>query len=428
MTIGEEIQSRGYFHQCTNKDELFELLAKGGVVFYVGFDCTAKSLHIGNLLTIMLVRLLQQHGNKPIILLGGGTSKIGDPSGKTKARELISDEEIKNNTSGILKSLSKFIKFGDSGSDALLVNNLEWLDRLKHLEFLREYAQYFSISQTLSLDFIKSRLQEKKHLSLLEFSYVMLQSFDFLHLYRAHNCILQIGGSDQWGNITSGISLIHKAQQGKAYGFTVPLLTTASGAKMGKSELGAVWLNEDMMSPYEYFQYWRNVDDRDVKKFAALYCEFSLQENQDFEGILSENINLAKEKLAFRLTLLCHGEEEANLARNSAKGAFTNQNELRGLPTIRIDLHTLQEGMYLHELLTLTQIIESKAKAKRLILDGGVKVWDKTASDMQTKIFIADLSDQGILKITIGKKKHFLVQGIKISPSQHRSNGNPLEQ
>ncbi len=408
--IEEEIQSRGYFHQCTNKEELFALLEKGKVVFYVGFDCTARSLHIGNLLTIMLVRLLQKYGNKPIILLGGGTSKIGDPSGKTKARELISNEDIKNNTSGILKSLSKFIRFGNNSTDALLVNNLDWLDQLKHLEFLRDYARHFSISQILSLDFIKSRLQEKKHLSLLEFSYVMLQSFDFLHLYRLHNCILQIGGSDQWGNITSGIDLIHKAQQGKAYGFTVPLLTTASGAKMGKSEFGATWLNEEMTTPYEYFQYWRNINDKDVKKFAALYCEFSPQENKEFDHVFSENINLAKEKLAFNLTLLCHGEKEANLAKNSAKAAFEDQSELSGLPTINLNSKTLKEGVYLSEILTCSKIVESKSKSKRLILDGGVKIANKLALDLQTKVFLTDFDDKGTLKITVGKKRHFLLK------------------
>ncbi len=238
----------------------------------------------------------------------------------------------------------------------------------------------------------------------------MLQSFDFLHLYRLHNCILQIGGSDQWGNITSGIDLIHKAQQGKAYGFTVPLLTTASGAKMGKSEFGATWLNEEMTTPYEYFQYWRNINDKDVKKFAALYCEFSPQENKEFDHVFSENINLAKEKLAFNLTLLCHGEKEANLAKNSAKAAFEDQSELSGLPTINLNSKTLKEGVYLSEILTCSKIVESKSKSKRLILDGGVKIANKLALDLQTKVFLTDFDDKGTLKITVGKKRHFLLK------------------
>ncbi len=409
MSLKEIVATRGYLHQCTHTEELFEILEKGEAVFYVGFDCTANSLHVGNLLAIMLSRLLQQYGNKPIILIGGGTSRIGDPSGKTKARELISEDQIKDNTKGILKSLAKFIKFGNQKNDALLVNNADWLDSLKHLEFLRDYGQHFSVNQILTLDFIKSRLKQNQHLSLLEFGYVVLQSFDFLHLNRVHNCILQIGGSDQWGNIVTGVELIHKVKQSKVYGLTIPLLTTANGLKMGKSESGAVWLNEISTSPYEYFQYWRNVNDKDVEKFAALYCEFSSQEYEAFGHLCGTDINRAKEELAFRLTLLCHGKESADLARQSAKAAFESTSDLIGLPTITISSKNLDGGCLLSEILFLGKIVSSKQEAKRLILGGGVKINDKTITEVQKLIFASDLHKDHAFKITIGKKKHFLL-------------------
>lgn len=412
-SLKEEIIYKGYLHQCTHSSELFELLQNGQITFYVGFDCTAQSLHIGNLLTIMLVRLLQSYGNKPIILLGGGTSKIGDPSGKTKARPVLETEEIQKNFDGILRSLSKFIKFGDKENEALLINNADWLEKLNHLDFLRTYGKHVSISQALSLDFIKSRLSTNQHLSLLEFSYSILQSFDFLYLYQNYGCRLQIGGSDQWGNIISGIDLTHKVTQAKVYGLTVPLLTTASGAKMGKSESGAVWLNADQMSAYEYFQYWRNIDDRDIVRFAKLYSELSKTEIEALEKVGVQDINSAKEQLAFRLTLLCHGQDAAQAAVATSKNAFSEDTNVEGLPKISIDSARLKMGIFVHEILVLSKMIESSSEAKRLILAGAIKITNRKISTPQDKIFLQDLEKDGSLKITIGKKKHFVLHSKK---------------
>ena len=291
MTFIEEFKKNGYFYQCTNIEALEKKMAQEKIVAYVGFDCTAESLHVGNLMQIMILRLLQNHGHKPIILIGGGTTKIGDPTGKEEARKYLTDENISKNMTGIKKSLSKFIRFGDGASDAIMLNNADWLDQIGYIEFLREYGRNFSVNRMLTMDSVKTRLEREQSLSFLEFNYMLLQAFDFYHLNKTQNCSLQLGGSDQWGNIVTGVELIRKMGKKESFGLTTPLLTTSSGAKMGKSISGAVWINEEHLSSYDYYQYWRNTEDADVNKFAKLYCEFTVQEEEEFESLINKNIN-----------------------------------------------------------------------------------------------------------------------------------------
>ena len=407
MSLKEDLIKKGYLYQCSCFDELSPLLEKGGVTFYVGFDCTAKSLHVGNLVTIMLARLLQKYNNRPIILVGGVTTKIGDPSGITKERPILSDAEIEDNMLGIKKSLSKFICF-DRGDGGILVNNADWLSELGYINFLRRYGKYFSVSRTLSMDFFKSRLSEKRHISFSEFNYSILQSFDFLHLYRKYNCTLQIGGSDQWGNIVSGIDLIRRVEKVGSYGLTVPLLKTSSGRKMGKTEFGTVWINEDMNSPYEYFQYWRNVSDVDMIKFANLYAEFSDEEMKELERLAKSDINLAKTKFAFRLTELCHGQE-AKIAVDASKSAFSRGNNLNALPSINLSEEKLKNGVFLHEVLVLANLAKSKSDAKRLIVGGGVRIDDNVVKEVKTTFYEKEFDKQRYFKVTVGKKRHVVV-------------------
>jgi len=409
MTFIEEFKKNGYFYQCTNIEALEKKMAQEKIVAYVGFDCTAESLHVGNLMQIMILRLLQNHGHKPIILIGGGTTKIGDPTGKEEARKYLTDENISKNMTGIKKSLSKFIRFGDGASDAIMLNNADWLDQIGYIEFLREYGRNFSVNRMLTMDSVKTRLEREQSLSFLEFNYMLLQAFDFYHLNKTQNCSLQLGGSDQWGNIVTGVELIRKMGKKESFGLTTPLLTTSSGAKMGKSISGAVWINEEHLSPYDYYQYWRNTEDADVNKFAKLYCEFSVQEEEEFESLINKNINEAKKKLAYRVTELCHGQEKAQEAMETAIKVFEQGLISDNLPSVQIDEEILSQGIMCIDLLCNAGITASKGEARRLIRGMGVKINDILVQDENLIINLSYLKDRAI-KLSSGKKKHILVK------------------
>ena len=409
MTFIEEFKKRGYFYQCTNLEGLEQKMTQEKIIAYIGFDCTAESLHVGNLMQIMILRLLQNYGHKPIILVGGGTTKIGDPTGKEEARKYLSDEDIFRNMAGIKKSLSKFIRFGNGPSDAIMLNNADWLDKIGYIEFLREYGKHFSINRMLTMDSVKTRLEREQSLTFLEFNYMLLQAFDFYHLHQTQNCSLQLGGSDQWGNIVTGVDLVRKMGKGESFGLTTPLLTTSSGAKMGKSVSGAVWINEELLSPYDYYQYWRNTEDADVSKFAKLYCEFNANEEEEFESLIDKNINEAKKKLAYRVTELCHGQEKAQEAIDTAIKVFEQGLISDNLPSIQIDEEILSQGIMCIDLLCHAGISTSKGEARRLIRGMGVKINDTLVMDENLIINSSYLKDKTI-KISSGKKKHILVK------------------
>jgi len=409
MTFLEEFKKRGYFYQCTNEDSLSEKMSKQKIVAYIGFDCTAKSLHVGNLMQVMILRLLQQYGHKPIILIGGATTKIGDPTGKEEARKYLSDADIAENIAGIKASLSKFITFGDGASDAVMVNNSDWLESLGYIEFLRDMGRMFSVNRMLTMDSVRLRLDREQSLTFLEFNYMLLQAYDFYHLNKEHDCDLQLGGSDQWGNIVTGVDLVRKVNRNESFGLTTPLLTTASGIKMGKSLSGAVWLNEEQLSSYGYYQYWRNTEDADVVKFSKLYCEFTDAEAADFEKLAIENINEAKKSLAYRVTELCHGKEKAEKARDTAIKVFEQGALGDDLPFINIDAARLEKGINCLDLFLEAGLTKSKGESRRLIRGKGAKVNDVQVSDENMVLDASHLAD-GVIKLSAGKKNHVLVK------------------
>ena len=409
MSFISDFKDRGYFYQCTNLQALEELTNKHKIAAYIGFDCTATSLHVGSLMQIMILRLLQQHGHKPIVLVGGATSKIGDPSLREESRKMLSQEALDANMAGIKKSLSKFIKFGDGESEALMVNNADWLDDIKYMEFLSNYGRLFSVNRMLGLDSVKSRLDREQSLTFLEFNYMLLQSYDFYHLNKNYNCALQIGGSDQWGNIVMGVEFTRKLAEKEVFGLTTPLLTTSSGVKMGKSVGGAIWLNEDMLAPYDYYQYWRNCEDLDVTRFAKLYAEFSSDELKRFEELKSANINEAKKQLASRLTELCHGTEMASQAHDTSRKVFEEGKLDENLPTFIIDSRRLETGIPAFELFFEVGFTSSKSESRKLIRGGGARVNDIKIDDENKSIGLADFS-QELCKLSSGKKKHVIVK------------------
>jgi len=411
MTFIEEFTAKGYFHQCTNLERLTNITKETKIAAYIGFDCTATSLHIGSLMQIMILRLLQQHGHKPIIIIGGGTSKIGDPTWKDEARKILSKEDIARNAEGIKKSLSKFIKFGDGESDAIMLDNAEWLDSLNYLDFLRDFGSYFSVNRMLTMDSVKLRLEREQHLSFLEFNYMLLQAYDFYYLSKHYNCSLQLGGSDQWGNIVMGADLIRKISGKEVFGMTTPLLTTASGAKMGKTAAGAVWLNEDLLNPYDYYQYWRNCEDADVIRFANLYSELTKEEFAKFENLANDDINNAKKQLAYKLTRLCHGEQAAKSALETAVKIFEQGQIDENLTTVVLEPEILQAGISAFELFHKAGLSASKSEAKKLIRGKGAKVNDELVEDENIIIntnFLLD--DNKVIKLSAGKKRHVLVK------------------
>jgi len=404
----QEMQTRGYLNQCTNLDKLGEICNKKSISGYIGFDCTASSLHVGSLLQIMILKLMQKHGHQPIILLGGGTTLIGDPSGKDTTRKILEKKEIDNNIQSIKKVFSKILDTSTEKTKPIFVNNAEWLTKLNYIQFLRDIGSQFTINKMLAFDSVKLRLEREQSLSYMEFNYMILQAYDFYQLFKSNKCILQIGGSDQWGNIINGIELIRKMLQKESFGLTSPLITLASGAKMGKTENGAIWLNEDLFSPYDYWQFWRNTDDRDVKKFLNFFTE--MEPNEINKIIDSEsNINNLKIILANEATKILHGKIAAQKSEKTAIDTFEKGELSAGLPEIKIKLSEIDGGVDILDFLSLNKIMSSKSEARRAIVDKGLKINNIIVVDHKKKLQLSDFK-KNILKISYGKKKHYLIK------------------
>ena len=405
----DEITARDFFHQCTDLNKLNDLIKSKSIKAYIGFDCTAASLHVGSLLQIMCLRLLQKNGHQPIVLLGGGTTLIGDPSGKDSTRKILDEESIENNIKKIKKIFEKLLDFKNKKTMPIFVNNAEWLKKLNYIEFLRDVGKHFTINKMLSFDSVKLRLEREQSLSYMEFNYMILQAYDFYKLNKKNDCILQIGGSDQWGNIISGVELIRKLSQKETFGLTTPLITLSSGVKMGKSESGAIWLDEELLSPYEYWQFWRNTNDADVKRFLKYFTEIEIQELEKI--IKSEkNINNLKIFLANEATKILHGEKNASEAEKTAKETFEEGGVGKSLPEIILKKNQLNNGLQILELLANEKIFKSKSEARRAINEKGIKINDKTIDDEKKIISIDDFINNNYLKISHGKKRHFLVK------------------
>ncbi len=406
------LTERGFVHQCTDDEALDALAAEKPLTAYIGFDCTAPSLHVGSLISIMMLKWLQEAGHKPIVLMGGGTTKVGDPSGKDNVRTLLDDTEITENMRRIKQVFSQFLVFGDGPTDAVMIDNSEWLDGLSYIPFLREYGRHFSINRMLGFDSVKLRLEREQPLTFLEFNYMLLQAYDFLELARRFDCVLQMGGSDQWGNIVNGVELGRRADGRELYGLTTPLLTTASGAKMGKTASGAVWLNADMLSPYDYWQYWRNTDDADVGRFLRLFTDLGLDEITRLEALGGSEINEVKKVLANHATRLCHGEDAARAAAETARRTFEDGEAGDQLPIVDIPRAELESGIPAFEILRRTGLATSNGEARRLIKGGGGRANDIIiAGEMQT-VSLVDVNDQGYIKLSAGKKRHALVRAV----------------
>ena len=401
---------RGFIHQCTDSGALDELASKAPIRAYIGFDATADSLHAGSLVPIMLLRLLQRSGHKPIVLMGGGTTKVGDPSGKDEQRQLLDDARINANIQGIRRIFENFLSFGDGPTDAVMVNNADWLDDLQYIPFLREYGRHFSVNRMLGFDSVKLRLEREQPLSFLEFNYMVLQAYDFLELSRRQDCVLQMGGSDQWGNIVAGIELTHKCDHKQLYGLTTPLLTTSSGAKMGKTAAGAVWLNEERLSAYDYWQYWRNTEDADVGRFLRLFTDLPLDEIARLEALEGAEINEAKKILANEATRLCRGAAAADAAADTAAKTFEQGVIAEDLPTIEVATADLQAGIPAFELMRRAGLAGSNGEARRLIKGGGGRLNDVAIGDEVAQVTLADVNADGVIKLSAGKKRHALVR------------------
>ena len=407
-TFLSEMKERGYLNQCTDLDKLTEICSKKSISGYIGFDCTASSLHVGSLLQIMILKLMQKHGHRPIVLLGGGTSLIGDPSGKDSTRKILEKNEIKNNIQSIKKVFNKILDTSNKKIAPIFVDNAEWLTKLNYIQFLRDIGSHFTINKMLTFDSVKLRLEREQSLSYMEFNYMILQAYDFYQLFKNNNCILQIGGSDQWGNIVNGTDLIRRILKKEAFGLTSPLITLASGAKMGKTEKGAIWLNEDQLMPYDYWQFWRNTDDRDVKRFLHYFTEI---EPEKIKNIFNEekNINNLKILLANEATRILHGNEASIKAEKTAKNTFEIGTLSEGLPEIKIKLKELEKGVNIIDFIANNKILSSKSEARRAILNKGFKLDDVVIND-QKKILSKEDFKKNMLKLSYGKKKHFLIK------------------
>ena len=406
----QELAARGYIHQATDEAGLDRLARAERVTGYVGFDCTAPSLHVGNLLSIMMLRKLQQTGHRPIVLIGGGTTKVGDPSGKDEARKLLGDTEIAANIAGIEQVFAKFLSFGHGANDALMINNADWLDTLNYIDFLRDYGRHFSVNRMLTYDSVKLRLEREQPLSFIEFNYMVLQAYDFVELYRRHGCRLQLGGSDQWGNIVSGIELGRRSEGVELFGLTSPLVTTSSGAKMGKTAAGAVWLNADMVSPYDYWQFWRNSEDADVERFLKLFTELPLKEIAKLAALRGAELNEAKKILATEATALVHGRDAADRAAETARTTFEQGAIAVTLPTIEISRAELAKGWGVLTASLQAGFVASTGEARRQIKSGGLKVNDVAVTDEKRKLTLGDLTAEGVIKLSLGKKRHVLIR------------------
>ena len=412
----QEITARGFIHQATDISNLDKILFnENNVPAYIGFDCTAPSLHIGSLIQIMLLRWYQKSGHKPIVLLGGGTTLVGDPSGKDESRKLLTNEIIEKNATGIKNVFEKFINFDKEINSAVMVNNAEWLTKLNYIDFLRDFGKHFSINRMLGFDSVKLRLDREQTLSFLEFNYMILQGYDFYELKKRYNCILQMGGSDQWGNIINGIELNRRVntneEKSNLFGLTSPLITTASGSKMGKTANGAVWLNSDLCSPWDYWQYWRNTEDKDVIKFLKLFTEISMEEINKLEELQGAEINEAKIILANATTSLLHGEDEKNKALNTAKSIYQNIGEEKNLSAIHYSTDQILKGVPVLECMVKNNYLaNSKGEARRLIRGGAVKINNIPINDEHKKITNLDFENKDELKLSAGKKKHILLK------------------
>jgi tyrosyl-tRNA synthetase len=398
---------RGYIHQATNIDGLDERASQQIIPAYIGFDCTANSLHVGSLVQIMMLRALQKTGHKPIVLMGGGTTKVGDPSGKDAARPLLSEHDIEQNKQGIFQVFTKYLTFGDGPTDAIMVDNASWLDDLAYIRFLRDFGPHFSVNRMLAMDSVKLRLEREQPLSFLEFNYAILQAYDFLELRRRYGCLLQMGGSDQWGNIVSGIDLTRRVDAQEIFGLTSPLITTASGAKMGKTADGAIWLNEDRLSTFDFWQFWRNTEDADVARFLALFTELPMDEVTRLGALEGAEINEAKIILASEATTLCHGAEAARTAMETAQQTFAGAGVSEGLPQQAVS-NEEAAGMGMIAALVKVGFAKSNGEARRLIRGGGARLNDVAISDEDHLLTSADFSD-GRAKISAGKKRHALL-------------------
>ena len=406
------LSERGFVHQCTDASGLDTAASQSVIPAYIGFDATAPSLHAGSLLPIMMLRWLQKTGHKPIVLMGGGTTRVGDPSGKDESRKLLTDDDIAGNIAGIKAVFSRFLTFGDGPTDAIMVNNDDWLRSLNYIDFLRDVGRHFSINRMLTFDSVRLRLEREQPLSFLEFNYMLLQAYDFMELNKRYGCRLQMGGSDQWGNIVNGIDLTRRAEGNEVFGLTTPLLTTASGAKMGKTAGGAVWLDESMLSAYDYWQYWRNAEDADVGRFLRLFTELDLAEIARLESLQGQEVNDAKIILANEATRLLHGADAAATAAETAKRTFEEGAISQDLPTIEVASQDLAQGIGVLELLTRAGLTASNGEARRLIKNGGAKINDqKVETDSQT-ITDAEIGPEGVIKLSSGKKRHVLVRGV----------------
>ena len=404
------ISARGFIHQCSDAEALDAYAAKETVTAYIGFDCTGPSLHVGHLMGIMMLRRLQQAGHKPIVLMGGGTTKVGDPSGKDEARQLLTDEVIAANMASIKTAFTSFLTFGEGPTDAVMVNNAEWLDKLEYISFLRDYGRHFSVNRMLSFDSVKMRLEREQPLSFLEFNYMILQAYDFVELGKRYGCRLQMGGSDQWGNIVNGIDLGRRAANLDLYAVTCPLITTSSGAKMGKTASGAVWLNADMRSPFDYWQFWRNTEDADVGRFLKLFTELPLDEIARLEGLQGAELNEAKKVLATEATAMLHGRDEAMRAAGAAKAAFEEGALSADLPTVEIDGALIDAGLGVLNAFVAAGLCASTSEVRRQIKGGALRVNDALVSDDKMVLTRAAVID-GVVKLSMGKKRHVLLKG-----------------
>ena len=405
-------EDRGFIHQITDRPGLDALLAAGPVTSYIGFDCTADSLHVGSLLQIMLLRLWQKTGNKPVVLMGGGTTKVGDPSGKDEARRILSEAEIAANMAGIRRVFERFLKFGTGKADAVMIDNAEWLDRLEYIPFLREYGRHFSVNRMLSMDSVKLRLEREQPLSFLEFNYMVLQAYDFIELARRYKCAVQMGGSDQWGNIVMGVELGRRAEERTLYGVTSPLITTASGAKMGKTAQGAVWLNADKLSSYDYWQYWRNTEDADVVRFLKLFTDLPMDEIGRLAALRDNEINQAKIVLATEATALAHGRKAADEAAATAHRVFAEGGIGSDLPVTEMPKAELKAGRPAIQCFHRAGLAPSLSEARRLIRGGGARINDKVVTDETATLSLDDLNADGVIKLSAGKKRHALVKPV----------------
>jgi len=402
-----EFKERNYFNQCTNSVELEQVMNNKKIRAYIGFDCTASSLHVGSLLQIMCLRLLQKHGHQPIVLLGGGTTRIGDPSGKEETRKILLEKEIEKNIKNIEKIFKIFLKTNNPKTKPIFVNNYKWLGKLNYIKFLREIGKHFTINKMLSFDSVKLRLEREQSLSYMEFNYMILQAYDFLELNKTKNCLMQIGGSDQWGNIVNGVELIKRHSNKQVFGLTTSLITLASGSKMGKTEKGAVWLDKRLLTPYDYWQFWRNTDDRDVLRFLQMFTDLTLKK---IEELKNKNINQLKILLANKATAMLHGESASKKAAQTAKNTFEKKSIGDDLPSVKIEKEKLTNGINIIDLVIASNLSNSKSEVKRMIKNKGIKINNETVENDKLNVSLNNFNQENFLKLSHGKKNHVILK------------------